>query len=186
VTSPAAHRARRSNRLRTLAAAVAGCAVVAACTTTVDGAAKPGPRTAPPASAPTITASLVPASAIGGKLLTRNELAAIIGDTDLQETAAYTKPEYITEGIEPPECGQRVLANNTFTSDSEQRAAMAGNSNAGAAGKRAAQVVSIWASPKDAKQMVAISGEDWGTCKEGQPVLPSPGTAAPSSGCPDR
>jgi hypothetical protein len=29
-------------------------------------------------------------------------------------------------------------------------------------------VVSIWATAKDAKQMVAISGDYWNTCKEGQ------------------
>ena len=112
--------------------------------------------------------TVVPASAITGKLLTRNELADIIGDTDLNETATYTKPDVITEGVDPLECGQRVLANNTESYFDDQRAAMDGNSNVGAGGKRAAQVVSIWAAAKNAREMIAMSGIYWGTCKDGQ------------------
>lgn len=160
---------RRATRLRAAGALIGASTVIAACSTVVNGnpipAANPGPVT----TAPSATTSVVPASAIAGKLLTRNELAEIIGDTDLKETATYTKPAYITDGVAPPECGERVLVNNTFSYYSNDRAAMDGNGNTGAGGKRAAQVVSIWASAKSAKSMVSITGEDWHTCKDGQP-----------------
>ncbi len=147
---------------------IGACAVVAACSTVINGsptpAGNPGPVTITPS-----TTSVVPASAITGKLLTRNELADIIGDSGLKETDTYSKPAYVTEGIDPPECGQRVLVNNTFSYSSDDRAAMDGNADTGAGGKLAAQVVSIWASAKTAKQMLSISAEYWETCKDGQP-----------------
>jgi hypothetical protein len=142
--------------------------MLAACSHPTGGTARPAEVPQPPTSAPRTTTSVVPASAIAGKLLTRNELAGIIADTDLKENATFTKPDYITDGVDPPECGVRVLADNTFAYSDDQLAAMAGNNNVGAGGKRAAQVVSIWAAAKKAKDTVAMAGNDWGSCKEGQ------------------
>jgi hypothetical protein len=142
--------------------------VLAACGSTTGGTAKSTENQVPPTSVLGTTTSVVPATAIAGKLLTRNELADIIGDSDLNETATYTKPDMITEGIDPLECGERVLADNTESYYDDQRAAMDGNSNVGAGGKRAAQVVSIWTAAKNAKEMIAMSGTYWGTCKDGQ------------------
>jgi hypothetical protein len=142
--------------------------MLVACSNPTAGTARPAAVPQPPTSAPRTTTSVVPASAIAGKLLTRNELADIIADTDLKEVATYTKPDYITEGVDPPECGVRLLADNTFAYSDDQLAAMAGNSNVGAGGKRAAQVVSIWAAAKKAKDTVSMAGNDWGSCNEGQ------------------
>ncbi|MBV8966938.1 MAG: sensor domain-containing protein [Mycobacteriaceae bacterium] len=159
---------RRRQALRALATLLAGCAAAAACTNPSSGPAKPSATPPPATAAPTTTASLVPASAITGKLLTRNELAEIIGDTELQEVTSYAKPDYVTEGVDPPECGQRVLVGDSFTYESDQRAAMDGNSNVGAAGKRAGQVVSIWATTKMAKESATMMADDWNSCKENQ------------------
>jgi hypothetical protein len=159
----------RTTRLRAGAALIGACAVIAGCSTVINGSPTPAGNPGPITTAPSTTTSVVPATAITGKLLTRNELADIIGDTDLKETATYTKPAYISEGIESPDCAQRLLVNNTFSYYGDDRAAMDGNSNTGASGKVAAQVVSIWATAKSAKQMVSISGEYWGICKDGQP-----------------
>jgi hypothetical protein len=156
-------------QLRAAGVLIGACAVIAACSTAITGNPIPAGNPGPVTTAPSATTSVVPASAITGKLLTRNELAEIIGDTDLKETATYTEPAYITDGVDPPECGERVLVNNTFSYYSNDRAAMDGNGNTGGGGKLAAQVVSIWASAKSAKQMLSITGEDWRSCKDGQP-----------------
>jgi hypothetical protein len=156
-------------QLRAAGVLIGACAVIAACSTAITGNPIPAGNPGPVTTAPSATTSVVPASAITGKLLTRNELAEIIGDTDLKETATYTEPAYITDGVDPPECGERVLVNNTFSYSSNDRAAMDGNGNTGGGGKLAAQVVSIWASAKSAKQMLSITGEDWRSCKDGQP-----------------
>ena len=111
---------------------------------------------------------MVPASEIGGKLLTRNELGEIIGDTELKETANYTEPDMFHEGIEPVECGVRVLENTIGVLYEGQRAALAGNGNVGAGGKSAGQVITIWPSPKSAREKLEFSTFGWQRCKDGQ------------------
>lgn len=111
---------------------------------------------------------MVPASEISGKLLTRDELGAIIGDTELTEAATYTEPKLYFENVEPEACGVRVMENGINVLDGTERAALAGNSSAGAAGKYAGQVVTIWPSAKTATDRFDFATFDWEVCKDGQ------------------
>jgi hypothetical protein len=148
---------------------IAGCIAITGCTTTVGGTAEPADQIGPTAAGPTTTPVPVPAPAINGKLLTRNELASIVADTGMRELDNYTTPGDQVAGIDPQECAERITVAATLTYHDDARAAMAGNTNVGDRGQLAAQVITVWQARKDATRVVPMSATEWRFCRDNQP-----------------
>ena len=81
------------------------CVTVASCTTVTGGSTQPADTLGTTmVTTTTTTPALVPAASITDKLLTRSELAAIVGDTDMTEVESYTEPDFAKQPIKPREC----------------------------------------------------------------------------------
>jgi hypothetical protein len=99
-------------------------------------------------SAPAVTTTvpptphLVAASTADEALLKRSELGDIIGDTDLRQVEAYTKPWQSSEGVEPRDCAPRLLFNEAVAAAGYQLAV--GDTNRGARGQIAQQLITVF------------------------------------------
>jgi len=98
-------------RVRRLAAMLGVCGVVAGCTTTLRGTTGPADPAGPTSATTTSpTPALVPAAGIRAKLLKRDELASIVGDTGMKDTGDCTKPdEALLSKFDPDDCAPRLL-----------------------------------------------------------------------------
>jgi hypothetical protein len=99
-------------RVRRLAAMLGVCGVVAGCTTTtLRGTTEPADPAGPTSATTTSpTPALVPAAGIRAKLLKRDELASIVGDTGMKDTGDCTKPdEALLSKFDPDDCAPRLL-----------------------------------------------------------------------------
>ena len=177
----------RRHRLRARAAAAVLCVALAAvatgCSSTQPGtphaaetttADRPAVRPAsPPApsAAPTGAAPAAPLTVADLKplLLKRSELAAIMGDTDMQQLQAFTEPHHTNIAITPAGC--RALAMPAETEVwSDTTTALVGDANRGAGGRAATQVVALMTSAAAAADAVTAIAATWqGQCPPGQP-----------------
>ncbi|KUI45904.1 hypothetical protein AU198_18065 [Mycobacterium sp. GA-1199] len=160
-------------------AGVAVCAVVvlAGCSATVDGdagrAESPVPTTqsapaTPSTTSATPTPTLVPAAAGGDLLLKRSELGAIIGDTDLVETQAYTQAQRSNVDIEPWACRSRALAGETGVW--AKKPTVVGNANRGTHGQAVTQMVAVFENRADITgqgEAMWIIEHEWRNCPDG-------------------
>lgn len=128
------------------AIAVLGVGLLAAgCTQTISGTAQPAPDaviTTSHAPLPPPPAAVVTDAVARGALLKRDELGAIIGDTDLRQVATFDKPWQPSTGIEPRDCAARLLFQEAIAA-SGYLAAL-GDDNRGARGQTAAQLIQVY------------------------------------------
>ena len=131
------------------AALLGVCVTVAGCTTVTGGSTQPADTLGTTMVTTTTTApALVPAASTTDKLLTRSELAAIVGDTDLTEVESYTEPDVAKQPIKPRECAYRAPVAETIGYLGTGRQAMVGNTNRGAPrGRVAAQLITAFENP---------------------------------------
>jgi hypothetical protein len=131
---------------------------------------------APPASAtesaPAVTStsppapSLVSAAAARDALLKRTELGQIIGDTDLRQDRSYTKPSDSGEGVQPRDCAPRLLFGEAVAAAGYQAAV--GDSNRGARGQSAAQLITVFVNREQPALVVGDLGRMLGYCADGE------------------
>lgn len=138
------------------------------------GQASPEPETTssapPPATTTTspLTPTLVPAAAGPDLLLKRSELGEIIGDTDLVEKFAFTKPERQNTTIEPFACRSRALAGETGVW--VKKPTLVGNVNRGAREQAVTQTVAIFENSADITgqgEAMWIIESEWRNCPDG-------------------
>jgi hypothetical protein len=142
--------------------------IVAACSNSTgeDAAHQPEGVTADATSTAPPAPPLVAASAADEALLKRSELGAIIGDTDLRQVATFTKPWQSSDGVDPRDCTPRLGFNATVGTAGYQRAV--GDSNRGARGQSATQLVTVFVNREQPQQVSAGLGRSFGYCAEGE------------------
>jgi hypothetical protein len=147
--------------------------IVVACSNSTGSDAKPAhePEGTPAVSADATstalpTPPLVAASAADDALLKRSELGAIIGDTDLRQVATFTKPWQSSEGVDPRDCAPRLGFNEAVGAAGYQLAV--GDSNRGARGQSAMQLVTVFVDREQPTQVAAGLGRMFGYCAEGE------------------
>ncbi|WP_165827661.1 sensor domain-containing protein [Mycolicibacterium sp. GF69] len=143
--------------------------VLSACATTVDGSARSaGVSTAEPSNTPTAPV-VVPAAAAEASLLKRHELAAIIGDIDLSEVESYTGPNRSSsDAFEPSDCVHRLEVAKGIGYGADGRRAIAGDTNKGANGRIAAQVISVWENRHQPRGVLGSVRRSWSLCRDGE------------------
>jgi hypothetical protein len=146
--------------------------IVAGCSSDkADGGAQSAP--APSATTSTSTSStptstsppvpqLVTAVAARDALLKRAELGEIIGDTDVRQLNQYTRPWASSEGVEPPDCAPRLLFNQAVAAVNYQSAI--GDNNRGAAGRTAAQLITVFDNRDQPAKVVGDFARMFGYC----------------------
>lgn len=141
---------------------------VSACGTVIDGSVHPAADlgTSPPAT--TTAPVVVPATGLEADLLTRSELAAIVGDTDFREVESYPAPDTTTQGVDPRKCAYRAMVATSVGYMAKGRRAIVGNTNRGSNGRIAAQVVSVWEDHNQPRDVLFTVRLDWALCRDGQ------------------
>jgi hypothetical protein len=148
---------------------VAVAAILVGCTMTIGGTATPDSATAEvPPPPTTATPSLVPTASMRDLLLKRSELGEIVGDTDMKEVESFNGPNTDIRGFEPLQCAYRAKVAATLGYASDARQGLLGDTNRGARGNLAAQVVSVFDSRKAPTDVLFIARLDWFSCAEGQ------------------
>ena len=157
-------------RVRRLAAVLGVCGVVAGCSTTMSGTARPADPAGPTSATTTApTPALVPAAGVRAKLLNRDELAGILGDTDMKDTGDYTKPdEALLLKFDPDGCAPRLIVG--VGEGYFKQAAFVENVNKGARGQVADQAISVWQNRNQATSQVRETAVDWGLCRDNQVI----------------
>jgi hypothetical protein len=140
------------------------CVAAGGCATKVEGSAQPADTLGPTTTTPTPT--LVPTAGIADKLLKRDELGSIVGDTDLKDNANVTKPEW-DGGFVPEECGDRMVVAQDANYGSQM--AIAGNQATGARGQIASQVIAVWTNREGSRANVRLVALNWGVCPDNAP-----------------
>ncbi|KUH85692.1 hypothetical protein AU186_23450 [Mycobacterium sp. GA-1999] len=112
---------------------------------------------------------VIPATGVEANLLKRSELEAIVGDTDMTEVESYTGPDTTTQGFEPRECLNRAGVATALGYVGEEDQAIVGNTNQGANGRIAAQVISVWENHHEPRNLLASTARGWALCRDGQP-----------------
>ncbi|MGV9797657.1 sensor domain-containing protein [Mycobacterium sp. NPDC003449] len=107
-----------------------------------------------------------PAADAAAKLLTRGELEALVGGTEMTELQSHTEQDPRSDGVEPENCRYRGLAGMTFTYVVAQ--AMAGNTNRAKEGPIAAQVIAVFADRNESAALLDRTRSDWASCPPGQ------------------
>jgi hypothetical protein len=132
----------------------------------------------PPATTTTSTGpAIVPTVGIKGKLLSLTQLGAIVGDTDMLQLAAYTEPDIDTSGLDPFDCRAAMLAATSSGYFQKTRQAMIGDTDRGAGGWAAAQVISVFASRDDPAEFLNATTRNWASClRQGAVTLTGPPT----------
>ena len=144
------------------------CVAVGGCATRVDGSAQPADTLGPTGTTTTTpTPTLVPAAGIADKLLKRDELGGIVGDTDMKDNANVTKPELWTPGFVPEECVYRMLVAQSMNYGGQM--AFAGNQATGARGQIASQMIAVWTDRDQSRQKVRNAALNWGLCPDDAP-----------------
>jgi hypothetical protein len=135
----------------------------AGCGHTTAGTAQPAQTSA--ATTPTSTTpAIVPTVDIKGKLLPLAQLGAIVGDTDMRPLASYTEPQIGTSGVDPFDCRPAMLVATAGAYFQKARQGMVGDTNRGAGGWVASQVISVFASRADTKAFLTSFTGDWSSC----------------------
>jgi hypothetical protein len=153
---------------------------LAGCTTTTGGAAQPDHPAPTSATTTGTTPAPVPVARIADNLLKPSELAGIVGDTDMDEPQSLSRPDIQTDGVDPPDCAALEKLGNTFSYYAPGRTAAAGNSNVGARGHRASQLITVWQNREQAKKVVDQSFYEWSNyCR--QPFTVTSGSGEPQT-----
>lgn len=102
-----------------------------------------------------------PAKAARTALLQPGELGEIIGDTDLQQIATFSRPAQPSDGIEPRDCAARLLFQEAVGADGYQ--AVVGDNNRGTRGQSAAQLIQVFPEtspvwPQPGRQALRVAG----------------------------
>lgn len=162
------------NRSAGYAARLVWCCLIASvafsgCGTVVDGSSHPAADlgTVTPATT-TTTAAVIPVAGVEDKLLKRSELAAIVGDTTMSEVESYTGPPTFTPGFEPSDCRHRARVATALAYEGKDRQAIVGNTNRGAGGRVAAQVISVWENRRQPRDVLDSVQRAWALCHAGE------------------
>jgi hypothetical protein len=147
-----------------------------ACSGTTAGTAQRANDTTTAATTST-AATVVPTVGIKGKLLSLAQLGAVVGDTDMKQLAAYTEPDVDTSGLDPFDCRAAMLAATSSGYFQKTRQAMIGDTDRGAGGWAAAQVISVFASRDDPAEFLNATTRNWASClRQGAVTLTGPPT----------
>ena len=153
-----------------LAAVLLGATLMAVgCSDSSNNAARLSPVTA---SVPAVTstsepaARLVSTAAAREALLKRSEMGEIIGDTELRQDKSYTTPSESGEGVQPRDCAPRLLFNEAAAAAGYQAAV--GDTNRGARGQSAAQLITVFVDREQPARVVGDLGRMLGYCAEGE------------------
>jgi hypothetical protein len=161
-------------RAARLAIAIVVLAVSAGCGSITTGSAHRADDP-PPATTTSTGPAIVPTVGIKGKLLSLTQLGAIVGDTDMRQLAAYTEPDVDTSGLEPFDCRAAMLAATSSGYFQKTRQAMIGDTDRGAGGWAAAQVISVFASRDDPAEFLNATTRNWASClRQGAVTLTGP------------
>jgi hypothetical protein len=135
----------------------------AGCGHTTVGTAQPAQTSA--STTPTSTTpAIVPTVDIKGKLLALAQLDGVLGDTDMRPLASYTEPQIGTSGVDPFECRPTLLVATANAYFQKARQGMVGDTNRGAGGWVASQVISVFASRADPKAFLDSVASEWSGC----------------------
>jgi hypothetical protein len=168
---------RRSTRASFGATLVIAAVVASAgCSQTTTGASRRADDTTTTAAAPTSTApTIVPTTGIKGKLLSLSQLGAIVGDTEMQQLQSWAEPNIDTAGVDPFDCTAAMLVATNGGYYQKTRQAMIGDTDRGAGGWVAAQVISVFASRADTAPFLDSMASDWNSChRKGAITLAGP------------
>ncbi|MDH6197986.1 hypothetical protein M2272_004642 [Mycobacterium frederiksbergense] len=156
--------------------------LLAGCSQSVDGTVEASSREAtttetsqtsapvPPPPGTPVTAKLAREA-----LLKPSGLGDIIGDTDLRQTATFTQPAQLPDGIAPRDCAARLLFQEAPGADGFE--AVVGDNNRGTRGQTAAQMIQVFPEttpvwPEKGRQALRVAGNIVGMlngkqCREG-------------------
>ena len=158
------------------AAGVAVCvAAVVGCTTTLPGTAhtlrtsSPAAvsSTAAPAAGDGPSSGFIAPTALGGKLLKREEISAAVGDDGLRPIQTYDKPDF-NSVMQPPQCDFRAFPARSTAYMSPLLEGMAGEASTDdATGVLVAQVVSSWSTVDHPRMVLSTVSGEWRLCPEG-------------------
>lgn len=157
------------------------CLALAGCTTTVDGSASTvtglatTKTSATATTTTTTTPPLVAPTSIEGKLLTLDELGEIADDTDMQVKQSYSEPDSGKKPVDPILCSYRIAFATSPAYFNSDRLAMAGESDRGASGNVAAQMITVYADRTVPGQVLSAATSEWTGCKADQPFTVSGG-----------
>lgn len=144
--------------------------MVVGCSDSSGDAVQPPPVVTESAPAVTNTSPpaprLVSAAAAGDALLKRTELGEIIADTELRQDKTYTKPSESGDGVLPRDCTPRLLFSEAVAAAGYQAAV--GNSNRGARGQSAAQLITVFTDREQPARVVGDLGRMLGNCAAGE------------------
>jgi hypothetical protein len=162
--------------LRAVSLVTAVVMTASACSGTTAGTAQRANDTTTAATTSTGPA-IVPTVGIKGKLLSLTQLGAIVGDTDMRQLAAHTEPDVDTSGLDPYDCRSAMLAATSSGYYKKTRQAMIGDTDRGARGQAAAQVISVFASRDDPAEFLNSTTRNWASClRQGAMTLTGPPT----------
>lgn len=113
----------------------------AGCSQSVDGSAESS-KAAPTSSAAPAPAAADPAGVARAALLSPGELGEIVDDTDVQQTATFTKPGQSSNGIEPRDCAARLQFQEAV--GAAGYLAAVGDDNLGARRQSVAQLIQLF------------------------------------------
>ena len=92
------------------------------------------------------------------------QLGAIVGDTDTKQARSHAEPNIDTSGVDPFDCGAAVLVAPGGGYYQKARQAMIGDTDRGARGWVAAQVISVFAGRADTVAFLDAMAADWSSC----------------------
>jgi hypothetical protein len=169
----------RSSARTSFGASLVVAAVVVAsagCSHTTIGASRRAHDTTTTAPAPTSTTpAIVPTTGIKGKLLSLAQLGAIVGDTDIKQLRAWAEPNIDTAGVDPFDCTAAMLVATNGGYYQKTRQAMIGDTDRGARGWVAAQVISVFSSRAATAPFLDAMASDWNSChRKGAITLTGP------------
>jgi hypothetical protein len=149
--------------LRAVSLVTAVVMTASACSGTTAGTAQRANDTTTAATTST-TPTVVPTVGIKGKLLSLAQLGAIVGDTDMKQLRSWAEPNIDTAGVDPFDCTAAVLVATNGGYYQKTRQAMIGDTDRGAGGWVAAQVISVFASRADTAPFLSAMASDWSSC----------------------
>lgn len=138
--------------------------LLAGCSHSVDGSVDESAKAATTSAAaqtPTATPGADPVASARAALLNPGELGEVIGDTDVKQTATFSRPGQPSDGIEPRDCAARLLFQEAVGADGYQ--GVVGDNNRGARGQSAAQLIQVFPEtspvwPEPGRQALRVAG----------------------------
>jgi PknH-like protein len=146
------------------------CIAVAGCTNVIGGTVHPGASlgTTPATTTTTTSAPVVAATATKDKLLTLDELGRIVDDTNMAVKQTYSEPDSTNKPVDPSDCVYRMAMATAPAYWLPGRVAMAGDSDRGAKGNVAGQLIAVYADRSIPARVLGAAKVEWQACKADQ------------------